>query len=192
MPDRTPASTLNTGIPAGPALGVLELCAVSRGLLALDAAVKKAPVHVVEAAAIMPGKYLLRLNGGVDEVAEALDAARRVAGDTVVDHVLLPFPHDQLVETLAGPRTPSIDGLAVVETYSIAAAIRAADAALKATAVEALRLDRGMVLGGKAAFYFTGPLHDLEAAIERALSAAGPGLLVGHEIIPNPHPQTHA
>ncbi len=174
-------------LPAGPALGLIELCSVARGLRVVDALVKRSPVRVLEAGAIMPGKFLVRLGGGVDEVFEALVAGKAAAGDALVDSLLLPYPHDQLVTVLTAPRSPERAALGVIEGFSVTGIVRGADATLKAAEVEALRLDRGPALGGKAAFYFTGALHDVEAGMAAGLDALGAGLLAGHEIIANPH-----
>lgn len=179
-------------IPNGPALVLLELCSVARGLVVLDQMVKKAPVHVVEAGPIMPGKYLIRVEGGVDEVDEALRAGRAAAGDALVDQTFLPFPHEALRPLLIAPQTPTLSALGIIEGFSIAGIVRAADAALKAAEVVPVRLDRGQHLGGKAALTLTGELHDIDAAMIAAREALGDGLLAGLEIIANPHPDVRA
>ena len=175
-------------IPQGPALGLLELCSVARGLVACDQMVKRAPVWVVEARAVMPGKYLIYITGGVDEVDEALRAGLQAAGDTLIDHLFLPYPHQTLPPLLIAPASPEISSVGIIEGFSITGVIRAADAALKAAYIHGVRLDRGAHLGGKASFTLTGDLHDVEAAIEAGRAALGEGLLAGCEIIANPHP----
>lgn len=171
----------------GPALALLELCAVGRGWVACDAMVKRALVRVVEAGAIMPGKYLIALDGEVEAVAEALAAGRAVAGDTLVDSLLLPQPHAELPGLLGGGEgLLTGDALGFLEGYSVTAVARGADAALKFAEVRGLRLDRGPALGGKALFVFTGALHDVQAALGAGVEALGAGLLVGAEIIARP------
>ena len=52
------------------ALALLELDAVASGLRALDALVKQAPVRVLEANLVEPGRFLILLCGPVAEVDE--------------------------------------------------------------------------------------------------------------------------
>jgi hypothetical protein len=59
-----------------PALGLLELCSIARGIVCCDAVVKKAQVRLVHAGSTHPGKYTILIRGGVDEVIEALARAR--------------------------------------------------------------------------------------------------------------------
>jgi microcompartment protein CcmL/EutN len=110
------------------------------------------------------------------------------AKDALIDHLFLPNPHPQLEQVLEAPRTVSEGAVAIIETYSIAATIRAADAALKAAEVNARRIRLADEIGGKGYFIFVGELHDVEAAMLAAETAAGDGLLAGSEIIANPHP----
>jgi microcompartment protein CcmL/EutN len=75
----------------------------------------------------------------------------------------------------------------LVELVTVAAAIRSADAACKAAAVELQMLHLARGIGGKAWFVLRGDLPDVEAAVEAAQRAAGEGLLAGAEIIAAPH-----
>jgi microcompartment protein CcmL/EutN len=172
----------------GPALGLLELCSIARGVRTVDAMVKKAPVRLVQAGSTHPGKYTILIRGGVDEVDEALGAGRLVAAESLIDEVFLPNPHDDLLAVIAGPREPALESVAVLETFSVAATIRCADASLKAAEVYAIRIGLARDLGGKGFFILTGTLDDVEAAVEAGRAAIGEGLLAGCEIIANPHP----
>lgn len=176
--------------PAGPAIGLLELCSVARGVRVLDAMVKKAPVCIRRAAPVHPGKFLILIQGGVDEVDEALEAGRRAAAETLIDVLRLPYPHaqlDPLIEAVAIPF--EAEAIGVLETFSVAAAIRAADAALKAAEIIGLRLRLADDLGGKGYFLFSGVQHDVEEGLRAGGDAVGEGLLAGSELIANPHPE---
>ena len=72
------------------ALALLELDSVARGLRALDALIKQAPVQMLEANLIEPGRYLILFSGGVAEVEESFRMAREVGNESVVDKMLLP------------------------------------------------------------------------------------------------------
>jgi microcompartment protein CcmL/EutN len=174
--------------PDGPALGLIELCSVARGVFTCDAMVKKAHVRLVDAGSTHPGKYSILIGGGVDEVAEAMAAGASAAADALIDQLFLPFPHADLVTVLAGPQDPPLESIAVLETFSIAATIRGADAALKAAQVQAVSIKLARDLGGKGFFVLTGLLHDVEEAVRAGKAAIGPGLLAGCEIVANPHP----
>ncbi len=174
--------------PEGPALGLLELCSIARGVLTCDAMVKRSPVRLVRAASTHPGKYSILIRGGVDEVAEALEAGRRIAADALIDRLFLPNPHDELDAVLGGAQVWPLEAVGVLETYSIAATLRGADVALKAAEVHALRIALARDLGGKGFFVLTGLLHDVEEAMRAGRAAVGEGLLAGAEIVANPHP----
>ncbi|MBU0551946.1 BMC domain-containing protein [Myxococcota bacterium] len=173
--------------PNGPALGLMELCSIPRGILSCDAALKRAPVRLHMGKSVEPGKYLYLLKGGVDEVYEALKAGRAAAGDALIDELLLPDPHRQITFLLESPIVRALDALGILETWSIAAALRGADAALKRAEISGLRLKLAQGLGGKAYFAFTGLLHDVEEAMRAGRAAAGEGMIAGAEIIANPH-----
>src|SRR4029450_9312350 len=57
------------------ALALIELDSIASGLRALDALVKKAPVSVLEANLVEPGKFLVLFAGPVGELGEAFEAA---------------------------------------------------------------------------------------------------------------------
>jgi microcompartment protein CcmL/EutN len=174
----------------GPALGILELTSIARGVLVADAMVKKAPVRILQSHPISPGKHLIVIAGDVAEVDESLQAGLAVAGATLVDRLFLPQAHDQLGPLVAGQSVLRIDPLAsvaVFETFSAASTVLAADAAAKAAEVILLDMRLGQGLGGKGFFTMTGALESIEAAADAGRAAIENGLLVGVEIIPRPH-----
>jgi microcompartment protein CcmL/EutN len=176
-----------------PALGILELSSIARGVVVCDAMVKKAPVRVLQNHPISPGKHLVVITGGVAEVDEALQAGLARAGATLVDRLFLPQAHDQLAPLLAGGRGAApIESAAIFETYSATATVLAADAAAKAAEVTLLEMRLGQGLGGKGYFTMTGILEAIEAAVAAGQGVIDAGLLVGVEVIPRPHEDLHA
>ena len=177
------------------ALALLEIASLARGVLVADAVAKRAPVELLFCEPVSPGKYLILFAGGVAEAEESLGAGAAAAGDSLIDRLFLPQVHGQLLPALrAGPRGLALvsaeeagQGAGVVELLSVAAALRAADAACKAAEVrlQLLHLARG--IGGKAWFIVRGELDAVEAALLAATPAAGDGLLAGAEIIARPH-----
>jgi len=174
----------------GPALALLELDSIARGLLTVDAMVKKAEVAIAEARTVAPGRYLIRVEGGVGEVEASHREGVAVAADALLDQVFLPAPHAGLVSLLdprQQPPEPASDAVGIVECFTSASAFKALDAALKAAAVVATRLELANQLGGKGWFFLVGALEDLDAALAAAAAAASPGMLQRGERVARPH-----
>jgi microcompartment protein CcmL/EutN len=173
---------------SGPAIGLLELESIARGMAVADVLVKRAPVVLSLAEPVTPGKYLLLFSGGVAEVEESFQAGVEAAGPTLLDKLLLPHPARGLTSALSGTFLEEWgESIGVVETHTVAAALLAADAGLKRseTWMRQLHLARG--IGGKGLFLLTGSLDMVEAALEGASQAIEPSLLLTTELIRRPH-----
>jgi microcompartment protein CcmL/EutN len=156
--------------PLQPALGLVELDSIAVGIETGDAMVKRAPVDVVHAGTIHPGRYLVLVAGTVGDVEEAMAAGRVVGGPSLVATVFLPNVHDQLVAALRGRRRVGTgEALGVVETATVSGAIEAADAGVKGAAVQLLELRLGDGIGGKGYLLFDGSVSAVEAAVAVAL-----------------------
>lgn len=162
---------------SGPALALLEYASIAAGIEVGDAMVKRSPLGVIHAGTVHPGRYLLLVGGEVADIEEALDAADRV-GVEPTDRMFLPDPHRQLVEALGGGVSDG-DGeaLGVIETDSVAAVIRAADAGLKEANVTLRQVFMADGLGGKGYLLFSGSLTEIEAATAAGADRAGTGLV---------------
>jgi microcompartment protein CcmL/EutN len=175
----------------GPALGLLELSLVARGVVAADAMLKRAEVELVSSRPLSGGKHLVVVAGEVEEIGEAMTAGRASAASALVDQLELAFLYPPIWSLLGDPVHPAAwsDGpagaAAIVETTTVCAAIQAADAAGKTApiALRDMRLATGFA--GKAFFTMTGDLSDVEAAAAAARDAAASRLLAV-EIIPAP------
>ena len=78
--------------------------------------------------------------------------------------------------------------MAVLESTSLASAIRAADMAAKTAPVTMIEVTFDLDLGGKAYFTFTGDLAEVLAAVEAAEGQLrADGAFVARELIPRPH-----
>ena len=182
----------------GPALGVLEVGTIAKGIVVADAALKRSPALLVHSRAISGGKHLVVLEGGVAEVEEAMAAGKLAAGTLLVDHVELPAADDQVWPMLGAPISPpdwSLDpdaeAVAIIETKTVAAAIAAADAAVKVAHVTVQDVRFAVDLAGKAFFTLTGTLDAIEAAADaanQAITAPSADRLVGLEVIAQPSP----
>lgn len=180
--------------PRGPALGVLEIAAIARGIVVADAALKRAPAVLLSSRAVSGGKHLVMLEGGVAEVDEAMAAGALAAQDLLLDRVQLAWADDQVWPMLGAPVAPpdwtgerDAEAVAIIETRTVCAAIAAADAACKVAEVTVRDVRFAVDLAGKAYFTLTGTLDAIEAAADAARDAAG-DRLVGREVIAQPSP----
>ncbi len=169
------------------AVALLELDSVAAGIVAGDAMVKRAGLDVIRTGTVQPGRYLILLSGTVADVEEALDAAALVSGDHVVDRMFLPDPHPQLAGALSGGRRKATgEALGVIETVSVASVIVAADAGLKGAEVALREIFLADGLGGKGYLLFSGPLVEIEAAVEIGCRVI-PGAIVASRVIARLH-----
>ena len=178
----------------GPALGVLEIGTIARGVVVADAALKRAPAVLLSSRAVSGGKHLVMLEGGVAEVDEAIQAGQRAAGDLLLDRTMLAAADDQVWPMLGAPVAPpdwggdpGAEAVAILETRTVCAAIAAADAACKRADVVVRDVRFAVDLAGKAYFTLTGSLDAIDAAAGAARDAAG-DRLVGAEVIAQPSP----
>ena len=174
---------------AGPALGVIELSSVARGLVVADAMVKKAPVELVFARAVSSGKFVVLVSGAVADVDEALACAVETAQASLVDRLMLPQAADGVLAALRrhAPQAGEADAVGIFETFSVASSLLAADAAAKAAQVEVAELRLADGLGGKAYFVVAGAQADVEAAMFAAEHVTATGMLLAREVIARPH-----
>jgi bacterial microcompartment shell protein len=149
-----------------PALSLIEFGSIAAGIQAADAMVKRAPIDVIQAGTVQPGKYLVLVGGLTADVEEALAAGREVGRDAILDIVFLPQVHPSVVAALQGGRSPEpSEALGVLETTSVAAAIRAADAGAKGAQVELVEVRLADGLGGKGIVLYSGLVADVEIAV---------------------------
>lgn len=173
-----------------PALGLLEIASLTRGLVVADALVKKAPVRLLDVSDVSPGKSLVLFEGQVADVQEAMAEGERVAAPHLIDRLFLPYADAQLAPAINGkPSRGLVDALGIVETLTAASALRAADAAVKAADTRLFRLRLARGIGGKATFTLTGTQSSIEAALEAGCAVVGDGLLVDSQMIARPHPE---
>ncbi len=170
-------------------IGIAELKSIAKGVEACDEALKSAGVNIVAAQPSCPGKYEIILTGEISDVQVALDRIKANYGKYVIDAVRLGRVDQRVVKALMGaPAQASQGSLGIIETFSGASAIQAADAAIKAASVEImdLRISRGM--GGKGFVMLTGHVGDVTAAVEAGSRyAKDQGLLTGTSVIAAPH-----
>lgn len=181
----------------GPALGLLELSSIARGVVVADAALKRAPAVLLSSRTLSGGKHLVVLEGDVASVEEAMAAGAAAAGQKLVDRVELAMADAAVWPMLAAGGVIAGDGwedddaaeaVVLVELSTVCAAIAAADAAAKAADIVIRDVKLAVDLAGKAIFTFTGSLDAAQASAEAA-QAAAETRLVGLELIAQPAPE---
>jgi len=173
-----------------PALALVDFSSIAIGIEAADAMVKRAQIDVIRTGTVQPGRYIVMIGGPVGEVEESLGAGREVGGSTVLDYVLLPQVHPEVVEAIVGGRVPEVtDSLGVVETTTVSAAIHAADAGIKGAEVRLVEVRLADGLGGKGIVLYSGLVADVEVAVAISVGVLErPELLVRQVVIPQLHP----
>jgi microcompartment protein CcmL/EutN len=172
-----------------PALALVEFSSIATGIQAADAMVKRAPIDVIKTGTVQPGKYLVLIGGMVADVEESVAAGREVGASALVDYILLPQVHPEVVEAIGGGRVPKVtDSLGVIETTTVAASIHAADAGIKGAEVRLVEVRLADGLGGKGIVLYSGLVADVEAAVEIGVGVLErPELLVRQVVIPQLH-----
>ena len=172
-----------------PAVCLLEFSSIAKGIEAGDAMAKRAPLQVVRAGTVHPGKYLVLVGGLTADVEEAMQAGRDAGGAALVDVVFLPDVHPDVVASIAGARREDAgEALGVIETPTVAATIDAADAGVKGARVTIRDLRLADELGGKGYVLFGGEVAEVEAAIGYGVArTAAYRHDVTHVVIPQLH-----
>ncbi|MBL7135879.1 MAG: BMC domain-containing protein [Candidatus Marinimicrobia bacterium] len=172
-----------------PALALIELSAISTGILTGDAMVKTAPVSVLKSGTVHDGKYLILVGGSVASVEEAFKKGLAIGGDQIIDSVFLPDVHPQVNDAILGKRlTCTEESLGIIETSSVAAVINAADAAIKGAHVKIVEIRLADDIGGKGLVIFNGKIEEVEEAISISKSVRnGQHVTLNDTLIPNFH-----
>lgn len=181
--------------PGGePAIALVEFNSIAAGILAGDAMVKKAPVSLLDARTICPGKFMVLVGGLTAPVQESLAAGLAAGGDAVIDHLLLPNVHLAVFPAIAGAvELKDVEALGIIETITVASTIIAGDAAAKAAEVRLLEMRLANGLGGKSFVLISGDVPNVEAAMAAGVALVkAEGLLVRSVIIPQLHPDMRA
>ncbi|MBQ7224119.1 MAG: BMC domain-containing protein [Clostridia bacterium] len=170
-------------------VGVIELKSIPKGVEATDAALKSAGVDMVTAHPACPGKYEIILTGSISNVEAAVEHVRAKFENYIIDSSIMGRIDEQVITALFGTQSTQKKGsLGLIETFSAATSIKAADIAVKTARVEIfdLRVSRGM--GGKGVVLLTGEVGDVTAAVEAGANyAKTTGMLSSYSIIAAPH-----
>ncbi len=175
----------------GTAIGIIETSSIAKGFQIADTVLKTANVEILVNRTICPGKYMVLIGGDVDAVNSSVEAGVRVGAHTVVDHFVIANVHPAVFPAISGvAHLPELKALGVVESFSVASIIEAADAAVKATPIQLVCIHLAMAIGGKGWVSMTGDVASVEEAVEVAAGVIQrKGLLVEKGVIPAPRPE---
>ena len=169
------------------ALGMIEFKTVASGITATDVMLKTADVEVVQANPVCPGKYLATIAGELSSVRAAIDAAEAYNPAMLVDKFVLGNPHESVQPAISGAlEVENKAAIGILETFTAASAVVAADTAAKTALVELVevRLAKGMC--GKSYIILTGSVSSVTAAIEKAKAGVGGGMFLDCSVIAGP------
>lgn len=172
-----------------PSIGLIETNSIAKGIESSDAMMKTAGVELVDAYAICPGKYLILIAGALSDVQSSMDSGAEMAAGTLIDKMLIPNVSPQIVPAILGTsEVDDIEAVGVLETFTVASCIRAADAAAKAASVKLIEIRLAKGLGGKSFFTLTGEVGAVRSAINSAVKEIkDDGVIVQKVVIPQAH-----
>lgn len=172
------------------AIGMNEIMSIPTGILACDAMLKAAEVELVSAGCVCAGKYYIVVAGEVAAVRSAVEAGKEMAESLLIDSMVIPNVDPQVAPAIAACTTvEELKALGILETYSLCAAVTAADAAVKAAEIRLLEVRLGRGLGGKSFILLTGEVAAVQAAVKAAEALEETdGLMAKSAVIPSPHP----
>jgi microcompartment protein CcmL/EutN len=174
-------------------IGLIELSSVATGYLVEDLMLKAGSVQLLLARTICSGKFLIVVAGDVTSVQAALHAGAAAAGPSLIERRQIARVHPSVLAAIS--QSVDVDpkqlrSIGVIETFSAASVIEAADTAVKSANVTLLRVHLAMALGGKGFVLMAGDVSSVQAAVAAASKAAADdGMLVGRGVIPAPSPE---
>lgn len=169
-------------------IGCVELNSVCIGMHTADEMVKAAQVELVIARPTCPGRFLIVITGDTGSVQNSVAVGEKVAKEMLVDSFVLPNIHESVVPALTGVvQGAQINAIGLIETYTTAAGILAADAAVKAANVDLLEVRFAAGLAGKAYIIMTGEVSSVQASVDAGVRGVGlSGPVHSHVVIPSP------
>ena len=169
----------------GNSVGMIELSSIARGIETCDYMLKAADVELLRSSTICPGKYMVIVGGDTSGVNAAMKVGEEIASEFLVDKLLISNVSDQLMPAISSTsQVPTEGAIGVIEFYSVASAIIAADTAAKAADINLIEVRTGFAVGGKGFVTMSGDVSAVTEAINAAKAVSE--LIVESAIIPRP------
>lgn len=171
-------------------IGLIELSSVATGYQVEDAMIKAASIQLLLARSICSGKFLIAISGDVASVTSAIETGGAAAGASLIERRQLSRVHPSVLQAISSSveiNPKDLRSIGVIETFSAASIIDAADAAVKSANVSLLRVHLAMALGGKGFLMMAGDISSVQQAVAAGSKAAAEeGMLVARGVIPAP------
>ncbi len=176
---------------AAKSIGLIELGSIAAGFQVCDTMLKTAAVELLLSRSICSGKYMVMVKGDVGAVESSVRAGVQSGAFSVIDSFVIPNVHDAVFPAIAGHnKVDALEALGIIESFSVASLIEAADAAVKTAKVTLIEVRLAMALGGKAFVTMTGSVADVTSAVDAGAAVVGAkGLLTNKVVIPRPRPE---
>ena len=170
---------------------MVEWNSISLGIFAADAMLKVSQVELIYANTICPGKYICVVQGEVAAVRSSVEAGIAASPVSVVDDMVIPNLHPQVFPAInAATEAKKVDAVGVIETFSAASTLLAADRAAKTAEVLLLSVRLATGLGGKSFVVLTGEVAAVSSAVDAgARISKDKGLLVYKTVVAQPEPR---
>jgi microcompartment protein CcmL/EutN len=167
---------------------MVEFTSIARGIYVADQMVKISEVEIVTSVSTCPGKYITIVTGDVAAVQSSVALGEQLAEEFFVDSIVVPNVTESVFPAITGATMPEkLDAVGIMESFSLATMIIAADEILKSAELEPIELRLGNGLGGKSYFTFTGEVAAVQTGVDTGMAIAKEkGLLVNAEVIPSP------
>jgi microcompartment protein CcmL/EutN len=172
-------------------VGVLEFSSIAIGIKSLDEMVKTAPIKIIEAKTICPGKYLIIFGGDVASVEFSFNKGIEIGKEYIIDTLFLPQIHQDVTPAIGNIiKIKDWDSIGIIETLSVVSAIEAADISAKVGGVKIIEVRTAIGFGGKSYIKILGELDSVQAAMEAGTEKAkSKNLFFAQSLIPRPHPE---
>ena len=148
------------------AIGMVEYKTVSTGIQAADLMLKTADVEIIEAQTVCPGKYIVIISGDLSAVTASVEASKTQYGQQLIDYFVLGNPHESIFSAIYGAaKVENVKALGVLETFSAASIIVAADAQVPMDRFNGKKVIECPVADG---------IHKADELLERAIAGDAP------------------
>lgn len=169
-------------------IGMIELNSIARAVETADVMMKAGEVELVFSKPVCPGKFIIMVSGDVGAVKASVTAGLDKAGQFAVENFIIPNVNPQVLNAFNGANpVEEVNAVGVMEFFSIAASVKAADYAVKAAQVRLLDIRLGINIGGKSFVVLSGDVSAVTEAVESAARGSfEEGTLINKAVISNP------
>lgn len=168
---------------------IAEISSIAQGYVALDQSLKAASVHVIEAAALNPGKFLIVMKASTIEIEKARQSIATTSKDFILDLVTIPNLDQKIIDALYGLSRVEAkkNGVLVLETSGLASMLSVLHPLVTSHSISVIEVRSGRDIGGKSTAFLTGSTESLKAALDNFVRITKPtGRYINAQNILNP------